>query len=126
MNARLYVLGALLIAGGLLAADYLGDATQTRPDAPRPGMQTEIVFDVDLYRYRQDDLTAAHALWATCTSTVSNRPVVPLERVGPGRFRLVLQPALGEHARERVVGCLRDLTVDRVRGQVVSVTDHRR
>lgn len=126
MNVRLSVLGVLLVVGGLLSADRLGDAFQTRPDPLRHGEQTEIVFDVERHRYRQDDLTAAHALWATCASTVSNRPVVPLERVEPGRFRLVVEPALGEHARERVVGCLRDLTVDRVRGQVVSVTDLRR
>ncbi len=31
-----------------------------------------------------------------------------------GRYRVALRPAVGEHERRKLVGCLEDLTVDRV------------
>jgi hypothetical protein len=36
---------------------------------------------------------------------------------------LAVEPALGEHARRRLVGCLEDATVDLVRANVEAVTD---
>ena len=42
------------------------------------------------------------------------------EALGDGRYRVVLAPAVGEHDQRKLVGCLEDLTIDRVRGDVVA------
>jgi hypothetical protein len=118
-------LGAfLLVVLGVLAFEVLEEAFETRPDARRPGSRTEVVLDVETKRYRSGSATAATALWATCSATVSNELVggAPVA-LGGDRYRLTFTPELGEHGRERVVGCLGDLTVDRVRADVVSVRD---
>jgi hypothetical protein len=113
----------VLVAGGWFAVDKLADATQTRPDHRPAGSRTEIVFAVETKRYRQSTETAAQALWGTCSTTVSSSLVSGVEALGGGDFRIVLTPALGKHARERVLGCLDDLTLDRVRSRVESVRD---
>jgi hypothetical protein len=122
-HRRLVVAGAIVAVGalGIAGIDRLADATQTRPDHQPPGTATEIVFEVETLGYRQDPALAATALWGTCSATVSSRLVGEVQPVGHGRFRAVVAPALGHHGRERVVGCLNDLTLDRVRSSVVHV-----
>jgi hypothetical protein len=44
-----------------------------------------------------------------------------LEPLGGGRYRAVLHPALGKHDGRQLIGCLEDLTVDRVIADVESV-----
>jgi hypothetical protein len=44
-----------------------------------------------------------------------------LEPLGEGRYRALLQPAVGQHDERQLVGCLEDLTVERVLGDVESV-----
>ena len=34
-----------------------------------------------------------------------------------------LSPAMGPHDRKRLMGCMHDATIDRVRGEVVSIVD---
>jgi hypothetical protein len=113
----------LLVAGGWFAVDKLADATQTRPDHRPKGSRTEIVFAVETKRYRQSTETAAQTLWGTCSTTVSSSLVGGVQPLGDGDFRIVLTPGLGKHAKERVLGCLDDLTLDRVRSHVERVTD---
>jgi hypothetical protein len=121
---RTLLVAAVLLAVAAVGLDALADATQTRPDPRRPGEQTVVVVDVRTNRYRQDLLTAATTLWGSCAATVRSRLTTPTPtELAPGRFQLVLEPALGAHGRERLLGCLRDHTVDRVRGSVVSVAD---
>lgn len=108
-------LGAVAVAG----IDRLADATQTRPDHQPPGTYTEIVYSIEVHSYRQAPLLAAQAVWGTCAATVSSRLTAPIEDLGDGRYRIVVTPALGEHGRERVTGCLNDLTLDRVRSSLV-------
>ena len=43
-----------------------------------------------------------------------------LAPIAGGRYRVVLEPAVGDHERRKLVGCLEDLTVDRVLGDVES------
>jgi hypothetical protein len=120
---RLALAGAVLL-GGAIVLDRLADATQTRSDAPVRAARTEVVVDVDTNRYRQTDETAASALWGVCAATVPVRLVggAP-ERLTDGSFRYLVEPALGRYRRERLLGCLNDLTLDRVRAEVVRVDD---
>jgi hypothetical protein len=116
----LVLLGAIAV----VVIDVLGDATQTRPDPQRPRSRTELVFRVQTVEPRLPALGAAQALWGACQGTAPRTVLEPgLTEVGDGRFRLVVQPALGRHARDRMTGCLEDVTLDRIKGKVVSMRE---
>lgn len=112
-----------LVAVGTVALDLLSDATQTRADEPVDAARTEIVVRVQTNRYRQSALTAATTLWGACAATVpvqlvGDRP----EALDDELFRYLVEPALGRYRRERLVGCMNDVTLERVRADVVRVT----
>ncbi|MGH8986837.1 MAG: hypothetical protein ACRDY6_23650, partial [Acidimicrobiia bacterium] len=100
----------------------LADATQNRPDNSQPGSRSEVILDVDT-RDDYDRRLGAYGLWATCQQTVDGVAMQSFEALGDGRFAIVVEPALGTNAEERLIGCLEDFTIDRVVGGVTSVRD---
>ena len=116
---RWAIVVALVVAGALLVGE-LGDLTQSRPDPVRDGAVTELVLEVDVDRFGPGRDAAAGALWAVCAAQTRSRAGGDgrPEPVGDGRYRLVLAPAVGHHERRKLVGCLEDLTIDRVLGDV--------
>lgn len=112
-----------LIAFVSIAVDQIGDLTQSRPDPVRKGEVTELTVSVDQDRFGGGTDGAANALWAVCSAHTSSRPLSSegLESLGAGLYRVVLSPALGHHAELKLVGCLEDLTIDRVLADVESV-----
>jgi hypothetical protein len=119
---RVGVVVLLVVVGAIFIAE-LGDLTQTRPDHVDPESRSEIVLEVDTRNYHQPEGDAARNLWAACSGTTGRRLVsdpgfVP---VGDGAVRFAVEPGLGPHARQRLVGCLEDATIERVRGDVESV-----
>ena len=104
------------------SVDVLADATQSRPDPVRTGEVTEFVIAVEEDRFGPGEAAAAAALWAVCAAQTTSRPTTDggPEALGDGRYRVVLAPAVGEHDQRKLVGCLEDLTIDRVRGDVVA------
>ncbi len=109
-----------VVAAAWLTVDVLGDLTQSRPDEVDHDAATELVVDVDHDRFGTGDAGAAAALWAVCSAQTRSRATAPPAALGDGSFRVVLVPAVGEHEQRKLVGCLEDLTVDRVRGNVRS------
>lgn len=118
MKAVLLALG--VTAALWLAVDRLGDLTQTRPEELEPGTRSRLVLDVDVQNWHRTTEAAFDALWSVCSVQVPNRPVSVAHR-GAGRFEVVLSPALAQGGRKRLVGCLQDATVDRVRAHVRAV-----
>ena len=112
-----------LIAVLSIAVDQIGDLTQSRPDPVRKGEVTELTVSVNEDRFGGGGDGAADALWAVCSAHTSSRPLSSdgLEPVSDDLYRVVLSPALGHHAELKLVGCLEDLTIDRVLGDVESV-----
>jgi hypothetical protein len=112
----------ILLVAVLAAAaiDALGDRTQNRPDTLSPGTSSRIVFDVDTYDAEQPIEEAARALWYTCAQTIPNQ-LVSIDVADGGTAAAVVTPELGTHARKRMEGCLEDATIDRIRGDVLSV-----
>ena len=104
----------------VVAVMGLADATQDRPDGPNPGTRSEVVLDVETRDGHARDV-AAQGLWATCQQTLENKRVESFEALGDGRFSIIVEPAIGENAKRRLVGCLEDFTIDRVLGNVVEV-----
>jgi hypothetical protein len=100
----------------------LMEMTQNRHDTDRHDGSSTIVLSVATKRGFDREL-AAHSLWAACQPTVlANRLVALAPRADGQHLALAIEPALGEHAQRRLVGCLEDATVDLVSAHVVSVS----
>ena len=111
----------VLVAVGVLVAGVaaMRELTQNRPDAVREGSVTTVSFTVSTRDAQRGEPAAATALWAVCAATVPGDVSVPA-RAGDA-WEATIEPAIGEHGENRLVGCLQDVTLDRVVGQVVSV-----
>lgn len=116
------VIGAVITVGALASIDVLGDLTQTRPDASDRDGATRIELAIEAKPGAGKLDFAADGLWGACQGTVHRRlQEEGWVQVGPGRFQGTVYPALGEHARQRLTGCLEDATIDRVMADVVKM-----
>jgi hypothetical protein len=116
-------LGALVLALAVGAGVAgLAEVTQNRPDAAEPGSATVVGFDVATRGYHGGDAGAAQALWSVCMATVPGETTTPVTD-GRGGFSVTVMPAVGEHGRKRLVGCLEDGTLDRVMGHVQRISN---
>ena len=111
------VLAVLAVAGIVVG---MAELTQNRPDAVRAGSRTTVAFTVATRDVQRGEPAAAAALWAVCAGTVAGEVSAP-EAVGE-EWRVTIMPAIGEHGENRLVGCLEDVTLDRVIGDVVDVS----
>ena len=110
--------------------DHAADRPRRRRDPDRattrhpPGRSVEVTFAVDTKGRVPDIEETAEALWVACRG-VLNRSVLATEPVAVAdrTFRIVVTPAIGEHARRRLEGCLEDATLDRTTGSVVSLLE---
>lgn len=109
---------ALITVVGLVA---LADATKFEGQVAVDGA-TRVEFRVDTKNYPHDDDAAAASLWYACIGTVSWEESTPPRGLDDGNHVATLRPSLGEDSRRRFRGCLEDGTVDRVRGNVVAMT----
>ena len=120
-RALLLLLAAVALAVGV---DGLADLTQDRPDRVLAGTRSEILLDLQSRDRGGSALLSAQGLWGACQGTVRHRLAESgVIEVAEGRFRLVTEPALGEHSWRRLQGCLEDTTLDKVKAHVVSKRD---
>jgi len=108
----------------------LMDATQNRPDNPPPGSSSMLAFTVSIRDFPGGEQTAARTLMAVCAATVDEatvtvpapaREAAEAAEAADGAWHVTITPALGEHGRKRLEGCLEDVTLDRVIGHVTDV-----
>jgi hypothetical protein len=104
------------------AVDMLADATQNRPDAPVAGSTSVVEFSVSTRDFQRGEGAAASALWTVCAATVPGDVSAQPEPVGD-HWQVTVSPAIGKHGEKRLVGCLEDVTIDRVVGNVVAIRD---
>jgi hypothetical protein len=124
VKLRTFLVGGAVATAAIFGVDGLADATQTRADERHADLQTEVVVHVEGKRYQQSLDTAAWALWASCAATVPGELVGGrIEPLGAGDYAFAITPSIGHHGKERLLGCLRDLTIDRLKSSVVSVRD---
>lgn len=115
------LLGALVVG--------LSDLTETRKEQANDSEATSVLVQVHLRgsgSLISDERRslAAHQIWEQCRDSTS----VPLNRatlgdLGDGVFAGVVRPALTEHDRMRLRGCLEDATLDRAHLTVVGIGD---
>lgn len=123
VGTRALVVVGAVATGTVGAVDYAADRLQTRPDTHVAG--TETTLEVELFgavASANPERVLGH-LWATCTGPDVFRlralppPVVTAQ--GNGRLQLLVAAHVGEHAMDRLRGCLNDTTLDRVQARVV-------
>jgi hypothetical protein len=106
------VLAALLVMLFMVAL-----SGRSRPDADTTGLRSNVLISLDTRFGLQHDL-AARSLFEACHPTIENQRLVDLRRLETGRYLIVVEPALGEQARRRFVGCLDDGVLERVHAHV--------
>lgn len=112
-----FVVGLAGLAAGIVA---LADATQNRPDVVVAGSTTTVEFTVSTRQFQRGEPAAAAALWTVCAATVGGEVSLVPEPLGDG-WEVRIEPAIGEHGENRLVGCIEDATLDRVLGDVVRI-----
>lgn len=118
------LVGLVLVVGVALTIDLLGDLTQDRPDRVAEGSHSEIVLEVTDKGPRHAE-QSAERLWSACAATVGSTLAEPgLVPLGGERWLAVAVPAVGERSWRRLQGCLHDMTLDRIRAEVVSKRDY--
>ncbi len=127
--ARATAVGAVGVA--LLGALVVGlaDLTETREEKANDSAATSVLVRVDLRGSGglvsdERRSLAARQVWEQCRDSTS----VPLDRatlgdLGDGVFAGVVRPALTDHDRLRLRGCLEDTTLDRAHLTVVGIGD---
>lgn len=113
-----------LAVATVVGIGVLMNATQNRPDDPPPGSSSMLAFTVSTRDFPGGEQTAARTLMAVCAATVSDAIItVPAlaSEADDDAWRVTIKPALGEHGRKRLEGCLEDVTLDRVIGHVTDV-----
>ena len=111
-------LAAMALAWGI---DALADATQTRPQAERPGVGTVVELQLHGEVASAAPERVVTSLWHACAGTL-NRSMPPpaVTDLGGDRFRLEVPVDFGEHTARKVHGCLEDAALDRVQAGVIS------
>ncbi|MBL1073694.1 hypothetical protein JK358_04750 [Nocardia sp. 2] len=112
------VLAALVLAAALLGGVYgLAGSMKFHTDTGASGSRTTVTFDADVRTTVAED--PALTLWKECRSHVNHVRIVSGPVESAGRWTVVVEPALGTHTERRLIGCLRDLTVDGITGHDV-------
>ncbi|MEK8170961.1 hypothetical protein NKH77_19565 [Streptomyces sp. M19] len=118
--------GAALAGAGLLAGLVVGlaDLTQTREEHEKDAAATSVLVKVVVRNHATEERVdmAAHQVWERCRDSTS----VPLRRavlsdLGGRLYAGVIYPALAEHDRMRLRGCLEDTGVDRTHFVIVGI-----
>ena len=119
-----------LAVAAVVGIGALMEATQNRPDDPPPGSKSSLAFTVSIHDFPGGEQTAARTLMAVCAATVDDsiisvpapaREAADAVDAADRAWHVTITPALGEHGRKRLEGCLEDVTLDRVIGHVTDV-----
>jgi hypothetical protein len=116
------LLGVIGLAIGIIGVLALREATLSTHEAVE-GSGMELVVDADSKGGEQGqslkEMVEAQLL--ACRLEVSSDVVDPLESLGGGQFRTVLEPALDETNKKQFRGCVEDWIIDHLRVSVVEL-----
>jgi hypothetical protein len=103
-----------------VSARLIMKATQDGPDQRVPGSSSTIEFTVAANDKQGGESAAADALWTVCSTTVDGTVSRRPQALGDA-WRATIAPAIGPHGHKRLVGCIEDMTIERVFGHVRSI-----
>lgn len=111
-----YLAAAAALVIGALGVDALRDATLSTHQPVRPDSRIELVLNVRLHgaEHGQTVAETTGALLLACRLEVNSDPIGPIEDLGHGRFRSVLQPSMDRSDRRQLRGCLEDWNADHI------------
>ena len=110
----------VIVAVGAAGVIALLELTKNRPDPIEKGSTSEVVLSVAT-KPPLTERQGAASLWAVCLLRAHQHHLVGQRETRRGDRVYLIKPALGEHSRRRVVGCLEDATLERVLGDVSEV-----
>lgn len=113
----------LTLVLSLAAVVLLRELTQTRPDEVAAAGTTSVLLDIDQRRQLRPLPTVAEDLFGSCRSRLpGDVELTAITQVDDERVMIEFDRSLGRTGRVRIVGCLEDHTLDRVRADVLSIT----
>lgn len=110
----------LLLAGGIA---LLAQVTRYVPDTRPTTGSTTYELLVELREGGGDRATVVQALWLSCRENLGDAARAEIHEAGPDRVSMTVEPRIARNDDRRFVGCLEDVTLDRVRVDVVAGTD---
>lgn len=123
---RLVVAAVASVAVAALVAaaiHVLMERFQYRPGHPDPARETVVHVTLD-GRYGPPRAIDVQHLWGECATALTEAQLTAVpQRPDDRHLEVVVQPALTTHQKARVGGCLRDLTVHRIKTSDVSLTE---
>jgi hypothetical protein len=112
----------LTLALSMGAVVLLRELTQTRPGEVAAAGTTTVVLDIDQRRQSRPLPTVAEDLFGSCRSRLpGDVELTVITQVDDERVMIEFDRSLGRTGRVRIVGCLEDHTLDRVRADVLSI-----
>ena len=123
---RYLALAAAAVFGGV-AVLVLRDATLSTHQPVDPDSRIELIMQVDIRDPEAGQTRAemTEALVLICRLEVNSDLVGPIEHLGGGRVRAVLQPSMDASNRRQFRGCLEDWNIDQLRADVTRLTEIR-
>jgi hypothetical protein len=110
------VVASLVLLGG--AIGLLAEFTMYRPDSRPISGYTTYSMLVELREGGGDRASVVQALWLSCRENVADDARADIVATGDGRVILTVRPQVARNDDRRFVGCLEDVTLDRVRVDV--------
>lgn len=109
----------------LLAATIgvLAELTMYVPDTRPTTGSTTYELLVELREGPGDREAVVQTLWLSCRENLSDAARAELRETGGGRVSMTVEPRVAHNDDRRFVGCLEDVTLDRVRVDVLSGVD---
>ncbi len=118
-TATVLVLTLALSVGAIV---LLRELTQTRPGEVAAAGTTAVTLDIDQRRQSRPLPTVAEDLFGSCRSRLpGDVELTAITQVDDERVMIEFDRSLGRTGRVRIVGCLEDHTLDRVRADVLSI-----
>lgn len=124
LTAARVALGLVGLAIGIAGVLALREATLSTHQ-PVSGRGMELVVSASTHGGEQGQTLAemVEAQLLTCRLEVNSDVTGPIEALGDGRFRAVLEPAMDETNRRQFRGCVEDFIIDHLQISVLQLTE---
>ena len=120
------LLGVVGLGVGLVGVFALREATLSTHDTA-PGRDMELIVSAKTKDPERSQTLAemVEAQLLTCRLEVNSDLAGPIQPLGDGRFRAILEPAMDDTDRRQFRGCVEDWIIDHVQVNVIEFESRR-
>lgn len=117
------LLGVVGLGVGIVGVLALREATLSTHEPVEDARETELVMSAQTKGGEENQTLAemVEAQLLSCRLEVESDVAGPIERLGDGRFRAVLVPALDDTNQRQFRGCLEDWIIDHLKVDVLAL-----